>query len=604
MKRAVLFMLLLGGCALSPDGEPASDVHARSEAIVGGEFERGRPEVVFLYQITGAACTGSIISPYVVLTANHCVESGGRPAPPSNFRIYIGSSTRALTAEYRVAEVRPVPNAGLGMREANDVALLVLATPATEPPIELGRGAPRASLSGRTLTAVGYGQTPAGGSGTKYFVDTRLNGYQNGFIFVPPTVCSGDSGGPLLGDDGAVYGVASFIFSPDGRTQPVCGTAPGAYNEIFRHLDFIDSVLEETGSCVPDPSGEVCNGLDDNCDGEVDEGCIAIGQPCTSSDECVGGLCADTAVGRICTSQCDGLRPDQGCSPGFYCAKTDGCDGYCVSGSAGTGDNDSDCTQNTDCFSLFCHDPGDGRRRCLDPCRADAGSCFAGEVCPAAPGSCSGCVPGDLVSFPRGLGEPCEEDIDCRGEMVCAEHSGVRECSRACTDEDGCGDGFECRDGMCRVDRRQGVGGVCVDNPDCGDGICAAIGDRLWCTAPCASAEDCPSGFICQDAGGTSVCAPEAGLDGEPCAANDDCASGLCAESGGEAFCTSYCDRATACAPGFECRRAGGGTAVCVVASANDGGCSVSPAGSRSALPFGLVGLGLLTAFWRRRRAR
>ena len=55
--------------------------------------------------------------------------------------------------------------------------------------------------------------------------------------------------------DGAVYGVASFIFSPDGRTQPVCGTAPGAYNEIYRPLDFSDSVLAENGTCIPSPTG-------------------------------------------------------------------------------------------------------------------------------------------------------------------------------------------------------------------------------------------------------------------------------------------------------------------------------------------------------------
>ncbi len=599
MKRAFVLVLFLVGCV----GAPPETVGQRSDAIVNGTRETGRPEVVFMYRTDGAACTAAIISPYVVLTANHCVVSGGRPAPASRFRIYVGSSTGTITSEYRVSAVRPVPNAGLGMRQANDVALLILSSPARETPLELGRGSPTSALAGRTLTAVGYGQTPGGGSGTKYSVDTRLDGYMGGFIFVPPTVCSGDSGGPLLGDDGAIYGVASFIFSPDGRTQPVCGTAPGAYNEIFRHLEFIDSVLAENGSCIPSASGvEECNGLDDNCNDEIDEGCIPIGSPCVSSDECFGGLCADTAAGRICTSECDGLRPDQGCGPGAYCAKAAGCEGYCVPGVAGAGVNGADCVNNTECLSLFCTDPGDGRMRCLDPCRADAGLCFAGEVCPATPGTCSGCVAADLVSFPRGLGEPCTLDTECRDEMVCRVYAGIGECSRACTDDASCGEGFECRDAMCMRDRRQGVGGVCQDNPDCGDAICAALGDRLWCTAECASAADCPNGFICQDAGGVSVCAPEAALDGEACMANSDCASGLCATIGADSFCTSYCDRSTACAPGFECRRAGGDSAVCVqfVEEVSGGGCSVAPSPA-SDWPFALSLLGTAAFVWRRR---
>ncbi|MGE0789393.1 MAG: trypsin-like serine protease [Sandaracinaceae bacterium] len=596
--RALLLLLASSwaACASPPDV-----IGSIEQPIVNGTFEPGHPEVVFVYNLRGAACTGTVISPYVVLTANHCVEvSDGVPGAPSGFRVYVGSSTRALTAEYTIAQVRPVPNAGLNGREANDVALLVLATPAAEAPMGLYRG-PASNLWGMTVTSIGYGQTPTGASGTKYRTSELADGYDSGFVFVQPSVCPGDSGGPLVAPDGTVAGVASFIFSPDGRSQPTCGTAPGAYNEIYRHLDFIDMVLEETGTCIP-AGNEACNGLDDNCDGQIDEGCIAIGSACSTSEECVGGLCADTPVGRLCTVECDAQRPAQGCAPGFYCG-SNGCNGYCVPGAAGTALVGEGCAADTDCFSLFCRNPGDGVQRCLEPCRQDAGECLGGEVCAALAGGCGSCVEQALFGA-RGLGEPCEADAECGDGRVCFERAGVRECAGACAADGTCPDLFACRDGLCVRDRTQGPGGVCLDSSDCGDAVCASLGERAWCTVDCTSNDDCPTGFACTAAGASSVCAPATLLDGESCTTSGECASGVCAMTGAASFCTRACDAENACGPGLICQRTGTASpaAVCVPPPepVDEGGCSAAPSGLRG-VPL-VLALGALGAFVLRRR--
>jgi V8-like Glu-specific endopeptidase len=611
--RARLLWLAFGLASSALASCAATDAVGESlQPIVDGTLDSDDPAVYFLYRSDGASCTAELISPHVVLTARHCVVgTDDGPAPARWFTLYAGRDFRSFFSRYYVESVHIVPGSvgDIGNGRAEDIGLLVLrgasagTGAAAETPLVIDRE-PADSLVGGLITAIGFGQTPSGRSGTKYRTMKTVERVQDGLVFVVPTVCSGDSGGPLIGPNGHVYGVASFIYSPDGMSEPVCGTAPGAYNTIYRHLDWIDSILEMAGDlCIADT--EVCDGIDNSCDGVVDEGCFALGEPCTDSSECTGGLCDDTAAGRICTQVCDSTRPLDGCATGLHCVGSGGCDGRCVPGTPGTVGIGIACSTNAECQSGNCLDPGDGMRRCLALCRGDEGLCASGEACTGGPAVCGACVPQAIFPQPRGLGEECGAATDCRSGL-CVSRAGIGECATPC-EGDHCDAGFVCQAGNCVLDRSQPPGGVCSDPSDCFAGTCAAQGGRGWCSPlDCSMGIECPAAFDCIPVGDAHICAPTLALPGDHCTVDGDCASATCALG----VCTSACEEANDCGAGFRCVRTSDGSgAYCVLPVPRSGGCSVQAPGEpgedgRGGALLVLACVGLALSASRARRAR
>lgn len=149
-------------------------------------------------------CSGSLVSPTVLVTAAHCASglSSSRVQVTFDPRYVAGSS--ALLS----GTINADPAWGTDKNDSHDVAVVVLDRPANVAPLALPReGALDAGgLKAQSFTNVGYGLTDAGASFDGY---RRVS--SSSYTSLKPTelklsessggVCFGDSGGPRLLDD-------------------------------------------------------------------------------------------------------------------------------------------------------------------------------------------------------------------------------------------------------------------------------------------------------------------------------------------------------------------------------------------------------------------
>ena len=260
------------------------------------------------------------------------------------------------------------------------------------------------------------------------------------------------------------------------------------------------------------PGDEVCNLTDDNCDGQVDEGLRNACGYC-------GALPEESCNGR--DDDCDG-ETDEGtlCPEGRICAR-----GHCAPPCMG-----NECEQ----MGLFCAAGGClppcqamdcpvGQQcredRCIDPC--EDVRCGAAERCVLGrclPDSCyeAGCAEGEVCREGRCQPDACYGLTCERGEMC---RNG--ECAPSCGPVS-CPLDQLCVDGVCAVDPCFGIhcrtGLTCFTRegePSCEDDRCADIDCATGrvcrdgsCVDSACSGVVCPAGEKCEDRGGVAVCAP------------------------------------------------------------------------------------------------
>lgn len=248
---------------------------------------------------------------------------------------------------------------------------------------------------------------------------------------------------------------------------------------------------------------EVCNCMDDDCDGQVDEDAPGSSTLCPGGGRCIGCRCATPCL--------PGEFP---CSVGLVC----NAENFCVRPLCGN----ETCTSNQVCVESRCVDlcsmltcpmgqsctVRSGRATCVENNCYGLG-CEGAQVCRGA-----ACVNNACLTTTCAAGQFCRLDAQNRGQ-----------CVRSCGDVR-CPPGQSCADGACVADRCQGNN--CMPGT-----VCRVDGATVRCVAdPCLNVGTSP-GRICEN--GRLVDDPCVGVTC-PGAPRVQCVRGQCVDPGAAPF--------------------------------------------------------------------
>jgi MYXO-CTERM domain-containing protein len=405
--------------------DPPAPVEDTAQPIVNGIVDPYDHGVVALTSGGFAFCSGTLVSPRVVLTAAHCIDENDVEGirVQSGVRLGLGTSVPVLEAK-----VHEEYNGG-----SNDIAIVLLEAPSPARYWPLNTTAFDDTFLDSDVRLAGYGTTDAdgGGDGQKREGIARIFSYDAlDFVYTsnPAQTCFGDSGGPgFVTIDGVEY-LAGITSRGDAEcAQFGIDTRVDAYADwVSFFIEVFDPTVTDCGddgTCAldcdaPDPDcpceydgycSTECATLNvdrdcpPNCDHdgtceENEDGCpvqdedchptAGVGEVCEFGTDCVEGECiAATEDERVhyCSVACSS---ESDCPGDMVCEGS-----MCRHLPPSPGAQVWPCTADDDCFEGNCVPSGDDSI-CADRCVSDA-DCAGGNVCNASPldGSTKLCLP-------------------------------------------------------------------------------------------------------------------------------------------------------------------------------------------------------------------